>query len=64
VGIAAAGNSGTVITNLFAPRLAAEVGWQGVFGLAMLPLAVVLVVFLLSAREAPRALHTAGPADA
>jgi NNP family nitrate/nitrite transporter-like MFS transporter len=53
MGIAAAGNSGTVITNLFAPRLAAEVGWQGVFGLAMLPLALVLAVFLLGAREAP-----------
>ena len=39
MGIAAAGNSGTVITNLLAPRLAASVGWQDVFGLAMLPLA-------------------------
>ena len=53
MGIAAAGNSGTVITNLIAPRLAATVGWQGVFGLAMLPLAAVLTIFLLLAREAP-----------
>jgi NNP family nitrate/nitrite transporter-like MFS transporter len=30
MGIAAAGNSGTVITNLLAPRLSALVGWQGV----------------------------------
>jgi NNP family nitrate/nitrite transporter-like MFS transporter len=53
MGIAAAGNSGTVITNLLAPRLAAHVGWPGVFGLAMLPLAVVLATFLAIAREAP-----------
>ena len=53
MGIAAAGNSGTVITNLVAPRLAADLGWHGVFGVAMLPLAVVLVTFLLLAREAP-----------
>lgn len=53
MGIAAAGNSGTVITNLLAPRLATYVGWQGVFGLAMIPLALVLATFALAAREAP-----------
>ena len=53
MGVAAAGNSGTVITNLLAPRLSAYVGWAGVFGLAMLPLALVLATFLLIAREAP-----------
>ena len=51
MGIAAAGNSGTVVTNLLAPRLAAIVGWHGVFGLAMIPLAVVLLAFVLLARE-------------
>jgi NNP family nitrate/nitrite transporter-like MFS transporter len=55
MGIAAAGNSGTVITNLVAPRLAASVGWHGVFGIAMVPLAIVLATFLLIAREAPAA---------
>jgi NNP family nitrate/nitrite transporter-like MFS transporter len=54
MGIAAAGNSGTVITNLVAPRIAAAVGWHAVFGLAMLPLAGVLLAFLLLARERPR----------
>lgn len=53
MGIAAAGNSGTVIANLFAPRLANVVGWHNVLGLAMLPLAVVLVAFLLLARDSP-----------
>ena len=54
MGIAAAGNSGTVITNLLAPRLAAHVGWHGVLAVAMIPLALVLATFLLVAREAPR----------
>ena len=53
MGIAAAGNSGTVVTNLLAPRLAAIVGWHGVFGLAMIPLAVVLLAFVLLARDTP-----------
>ena len=53
MGIAAAGNSGTVITNLLAPRLAAVVGWHNVLGLAMLPLAAVLVAFVLMARDNP-----------
>jgi NNP family nitrate/nitrite transporter-like MFS transporter len=54
MGVAAAGNSGTVLTNLVAPKLAAAAGWHAVFGLAMLPLAAVLVAFLLLARERPR----------
>lgn len=54
MGIAAAGNSGTVITNLVAPRLANVFGWHGVLGLAMLPLALVLGAFVVLARESPR----------
>jgi NNP family nitrate/nitrite transporter-like MFS transporter len=58
LGIAAAGNSGTVIANLLAPRLANLVGWHGVLGLAMLPLAVVLLAFLLMAKDSPSARAT------
>ena len=54
MGIAAAGNSGTVIANLLAPRLASHVGWHNVLGLAMLPLALVLVAFVVAAKDAPR----------
>src|SRR3989304_9955342 len=54
MGIAAAGNSGTVIANLLAPRLANQVGWHNVLGLAMLPLALVLVAFVLVAKDAPK----------
>jgi NNP family nitrate/nitrite transporter-like MFS transporter len=53
MGLAAAGNSGTVLTNLVAPGLAERMGWQGVFGLAMLPLTLVLLVFVLMARDNP-----------
>lgn len=55
MGIAAAGNSGTVLATLFAPRLAEACGWHAVFGLAMIPLVIVAFVFLILAKEAPRA---------
>ena len=53
LGIAAAGNSGTVIANLVAPRVAAHVGWHNVLGLTMIPLALVLVVFAVLAKDSP-----------
>ncbi|WP_395853276.1 nitrate/nitrite transporter [Cystobacter fuscus] len=53
MGIAAAGNSGTILTNLFAPKLALLFGWHKVFGLAMLPLALVLLAFLILAKDSP-----------
>jgi NNP family nitrate/nitrite transporter-like MFS transporter len=53
MGIAAAGNSGTVLTNLIAPALATVIGWRAVFGAALLPLAAVAVAFQVMARESP-----------
>jgi NNP family nitrate/nitrite transporter-like MFS transporter len=53
MGIAAAGNSGTVLANVFAPRLATAFGWHNVFGFAMIPLMVALGGFVLLARDAP-----------
>ena len=53
MGIAAAGNSGTVLANLLAPRLADVAGWHNVLGMAMAPLALVLVAFLLMAKDCP-----------
>ncbi len=53
MGIAGAGNSGTVFAALFAPVLATMFGFQNVFGLACIPLAIVLVVFALCAKDAP-----------
>ncbi len=60
MGIAAAGNSGTVITNLAAPRLAAAFGWQSVLALSMIPLTIALAGFLLLARESPRGRAVSG----
>jgi len=53
MGIAAAGNIGTVIANLFAPRLASIYGWHAVLGMTMIPLAVILLAFLLMAKDSP-----------
>ena len=53
MGIVGAGNSGTVLATLFAPRLAESLGWNVVFGTALLPLAVVMSVFLLFAKDSP-----------
>jgi MFS transporter, NNP family, nitrate/nitrite transporter len=61
MGIAGAGNSGTLLATLFAPRLAERFGWAPMFGFAMLPLAAVFLVFVLFARDspAPRKVTTA-----
>jgi NNP family nitrate/nitrite transporter-like MFS transporter len=37
MGIVGAGNSGSLMATLFAPRLAERIGWASTFGLAMLP---------------------------
>ncbi|AQZ96101.1 nitrate/nitrite transporter [Halopseudomonas phragmitis] len=54
MGIAGAGNSGTVLAALFAPGLAYLFGWQNVFGLALIPLVATLLIFTLVARNAPQ----------
>jgi len=55
MGIAGAGNSGTLLATLFAPRLAQAFGWRSVFGLAMIPVCLVFAAFFLMAKEAPGA---------
>ena len=54
MGIAGAGNSGTLLATLFAPRLAERFGWASTFGFAMLPVASVFVLFALLARDSPK----------
>lgn len=63
LGIAGAGNSGTILATFFAPRLAEAHGWHTVFGLAIIPLLAVAAVFVLFAREAPGAPAPARAAD-
>lgn len=53
MGIAGAGNSGTVLAAIFAPGLAALFGWQNVFGWALIPLLITVVLFGLLAKNSP-----------
>ncbi|TGK08493.1 NarK/NasA family nitrate transporter [Leptospira selangorensis] len=53
MGIAGAGNSGSVIATFFAPDLARNFGWHAVFGLALIPLAFAFVFFLFFAKDCP-----------
>ena len=53
LGIAGAGNSGTVFAALFAPGLAAAFGWINVIGMAAIPVAIAFIVYLILARDSP-----------
>lgn len=53
LGIAGAGNSGTAIAALIAPSLAMAYGWTNVFGLALIPLVLVFVFYVIVAKDAP-----------
>jgi MFS transporter, NNP family, nitrate/nitrite transporter len=54
LGIAGAGNSGTIFATLFANRLAQHFGsWHAVFGLALIPLIIVFLIFLFTAKDSP-----------
>lgn len=54
MGIAGAGNSGTVFTTLFANRIAQHYGsWEVVFGLALIPIVVVFIFFSIFAKDSP-----------
>jgi NNP family nitrate/nitrite transporter-like MFS transporter len=55
LGIAGAGNSGTVFAALFAPGLAVAYGWNNVFGLALIPLVIVFVIYSIYAKDSPDA---------
>src|SRR5882724_2534108 len=52
MGLAGAGNVGTVLDALFAPRLAAAFGWRAVFGLAIIPAVIVLLAYAIFSKEA------------
>lgn len=55
LGIAGMGNSGTVFAALFAPLLAKTFGWNAVLGLAVIPLTIVFIAYLVMAKDAPNA---------
>jgi NNP family nitrate/nitrite transporter-like MFS transporter len=53
LGLAGAGNSGTVLAALFAPALGLAFGFTNVFGLAALLMCGILAVFVVLAKDAP-----------
>jgi len=53
MGIAGAGNSGTILATVFAPMLAKAFGWHDVFGLLMVPVAITFITFTVLAKDAP-----------
>ncbi|MBX3606018.1 MAG: NarK/NasA family nitrate transporter [Piscinibacter sp.] len=57
MGLAGAGNSGTVLAVLFAPPLATRYGWQAVYGLAALTMLVPMLVMWFAAKEPPDREH-------
>lgn len=57
MGIAGAGNSGTLLSTLFAPRLATAYGWHTVFGIAMIPVVLVWLIFASLAKDAPKKMQ-------
>ena len=63
MGIAGAGNSGTVLAALIAPLLAAAFGWNNVFGFALIPLILTLVIFAWLAKNAPERPRAKSMAD-
>lgn len=57
MGIAGAGNSGTALAALLAPRLAMHFGWQAVYGFAAVMMLLPLTVIILFAKEPPDVEH-------
>ncbi|AOZ90845.1 MFS transporter [Paenibacillus crassostreae] len=55
MGIAGAGNSGTALATFFGPQLAEAYGWHNVFGIAIIPLVLVIIFFAIVAKDAPNA---------
>ncbi|MCC6600440.1 MAG: MFS transporter [Crocinitomicaceae bacterium] len=53
MGIAGAGNSGTVLAMLFAPPLATHFGWQTVYGIGALLMLLPIFVMIIFAKEPP-----------
>ncbi|GAC1545208.1 MAG: nitrate/nitrite transporter [Vulcanimicrobiaceae bacterium] len=53
MGIAGAGNSGTVLSTLFAPMLAAKFGWHMTLALATLPVLLAFLAFSFLASDSP-----------
>ena len=63
MGLAGLGLTGTLLATFFGPRLAEQFGWHEVFGLALIPLTVVAILFLVITKDAPGARKQPSLAD-
>ena len=63
LGLAGAGNIGTVLVALCGPGLADAFGWQNVIGLALIPLIACFAYYLLAARDGEEAPPAKSGAD-
>ena len=54
MGIAGAGNSGSLLATLAAPRLAERFGWATTFGLMIVPVVAAMLLFAVLVRDSPR----------
>ncbi|HEX3754859.1 MAG TPA: nitrate/nitrite transporter [Rhizomicrobium sp.] len=63
LGLAGAGNSGTVLSSLFVPMLAVALGWNNVLGLAAIPLVAVFLLFVIFAKNSPNSPPSKSLAD-
>ena len=57
MGIAGAGNSGAVLAVLFAPPLAQAWGWRAVYGVAIFPMLLAMLLLQVFAKEPPDRVH-------
>src|SRR4249920_481776 len=53
MGIVGAGNSGSLMATLFAPRLAERIGWASTLGLALIPVLCIATLFAWTAKDSP-----------
>ena len=53
LGIAGAGNMGVVLDAMLVPWLAERFGWQAVFGVLLIPVAIVFLLYSWMAKDAP-----------
>ena len=61
LGIAGAGNIGVVIDFLFAPKIAEKWGWEYVFLVGAVLSAIIFVMYMFMAKDAPREVYTPRP---
>ncbi len=57
MGIAGAGNSGTILAVLFAPPLATAYGWKAVYGFSAFFMLIPIIVMIIFAKEPPDREH-------